>query len=71
LRTLKSRARSREARHSAARLNIGVSSCLRNGVIPSVAVLQAKRGISRYEAVCQRRFLGPLVKTRTLREDAA
>ncbi len=42
-----------------------------NGVIPSAAVLQAKRGISCNEAVCHGRSLGPLVKTRALRDDAA
>ena len=33
-----------------------------DGVIPSVAVLQAERRISRYDAVCHGRSLGPLVK---------
>jgi len=34
------------------------------GVIPSEAVLQAQRGISRESAVSQGRSLGPLVKAR-------
>jgi hypothetical protein len=41
------------------------------GVILRVAVLQAKRRISRYGAVCHGRSLGPLVKTRALRDDAS
>jgi hypothetical protein len=49
------------------------------GVILSAAVLQAERracpepdgeGISRYDTVCNRRSLGPLVETRALRDDA-
>jgi hypothetical protein len=40
-----------------------------DGVILSVAVLQAERRISRYDAVCHGRSLGPLVKTRALRDD--
>jgi hypothetical protein len=42
-----------------------------DGVILSVAVLQAERRISRYDAVRHARSLGPLVKTRALRDDAA
>jgi len=40
------------------------------GVILSAAVFQVERRISRYDAVCQGRSLGPLVKTRALRDDA-
>ena len=40
------------------------SSCC--GVILSAAVLQAERRISRWEAVCHGRSLGPLVKARAL-----
>jgi len=40
------------------------------GVILSAAVFQAERRISRYDAVCHGRSLGPLVKTRALRDDA-
>src|SRR6266568_5081038 len=63
-----------------------MASSLVDGVIPStssgqalsVAVLQAERRISRYDAVCHGRSpsassgqaLGPLVKTRALRDDA-
>jgi len=56
-----------------------MASSLVDGVILSVAVLQAERracpepdgeGISRYDAVCHGRSLGPLVKTRALRDDA-
>ena len=46
------------------------ASSLVDGVILSVAVLQAERRISRYDTVCQGRSLGPLVKTRALRDDA-
>jgi hypothetical protein len=35
---------------------------LGNGVILSIAVFQAERRISRYDTVCNRRSLGPLVK---------
>src|ERR1700683_1343477 len=35
-----------------------------------VAVLQAERRIPRHDAVCHGRSLGPLVKTRALRDDA-
>jgi hypothetical protein len=45
-------------------------SSLVGGVILSVAVLQAERRISRYDTVCNGRSLGPLVKTRALRDDA-
>ncbi len=49
-----------------------------DGVIPStssgqalrLAVLQAERRISRYDAVCHGRSLVLLVKTRALRDDA-
>ncbi len=41
-----------------------------DGVILSVAVLQAQRRISRDDAVCHGRSLGPLAKTRALRDDA-
>ena len=41
-----------------------------DGVIPSGAVLQAERGIFRPDDVCHGRSLGPLVKTRALRDDA-
>ncbi len=55
-----------------------MASSLVDGVIPStgsgqalsVAVLQAERRISRYDAVCHGRSLGPLEKTRALRDDA-
>jgi hypothetical protein len=40
------------------------------GVILSAAVFQAERRISRYDAVYHGRSLGPLVKTRALRDDA-
>jgi hypothetical protein len=43
-----------------------MTSSLVDGVIPSVAVLQAERGISRYDTMCHGRSLGPLVKTRAL-----
>jgi hypothetical protein len=43
---------------------------LLDGVIPSAAVVQAERRISTRIAVCYRRSLGPLVKTRALRDDA-
>jgi hypothetical protein len=42
-----------------------------DGVILSVAVLQAKRRISRYDAMCHGRSLGSLIKTRALRDDAS
>src|SRR6266567_9029150 len=57
----------------------GVIPSTSSGQALSVAVLQAERracpepdgeGISRYDAVCHRRSLGPLVKTRALRDDA-
>jgi hypothetical protein len=41
-----------------------------DGVILMVAVLQAERRISRCDTVCRGRSLGPLVKTRALRDDA-
>jgi len=41
-----------------------------DGVILSVAVLQAERRISRYDVVCHGRSLGPLVRTRDLQDDA-
>jgi hypothetical protein len=52
---------------------------LGNGVVLSVAVFQAERracpelaeGISRYDTVCNGISLGPLVKTRALRDDAS
>jgi len=47
-----------------------MASSLVDGVILSIAVLQAERRISRYDAVCPGRSLGPLVKTRALRDDA-
>jgi len=47
-----------------------MASSLVDAVILSVAVLQAERRISRYDAVCHGRSLGPLVKTRALRDDA-
>ncbi len=40
-------------------------------VILSEAVLQAERRISRYYALCSGRSLGPLVKTRALRDDVS
>src|SRR5579859_3988477 len=40
------------------------------GVILSAAVLRAERRISRLDAVCYVRSLGPLVRTRALRDDA-
>jgi hypothetical protein len=54
-----------------------MASPLVDGVILSGAVVQAERracpelveGISRYDAVCHGRSLGPLVKTRALRDD--
>jgi len=46
-----------------------MTSSLVDGVILSVAVLQAERGISRYDTVCNGRSLGPLVKARALRDD--
>jgi len=46
-----------------------MASSVVDGVILSVAVLQAERRISRYDAVCDGRSLGPLVKTRALRDD--
>jgi hypothetical protein len=42
-----------------------------DGVILSLAVLQAERRISRYDAVCHRRSLGPPAKTRALRNDGS
>jgi hypothetical protein len=59
-------------------LNFLMASSLVDSVIPStssgqalsVAVLQAERRISRYDTVCKGRSLGPLVKTRALRDDA-
>jgi len=39
-----------------------MASLLVDGVILSVAVLQAERRISRYDTVCDGRSLGPLVK---------
>ena len=47
-----------------------MASSLVDGVILSVAVLQAERRICRYDIVCNGRSLGPLVKTRALRDDA-
>jgi len=47
-----------------------MASSVVDGVILSVAVLQAERRISRYDAVCDGRSLGPLTKTRALRDDA-
>jgi hypothetical protein len=47
-----------------------MTSSLVEGVILSAAVLQAERRISRYDTVCTGRSLGPLVKTRALRDDA-
>jgi hypothetical protein len=47
-----------------------MASSLVDGVILSVAVLQAERRISPTNAVCHGRSLGPLVKTRALRDDA-
>jgi hypothetical protein len=47
-----------------------MASTLADGVILSVAVLQAERRISRHDAVCHGRSLGPLAKTRALRDDA-
>jgi len=41
-----------------------------DGVILSAAVLQTERRISRYDASCHERSLGPLMKTRALRDDA-
>ena len=41
-----------------------------DGGILSVAVFQAERRISRYDTVCRGRSLGPLAKTRALRDDA-
>ncbi len=38
--------------------------------ILSTAVLQAERRIFRCDAVCHGRSLGPLVRTRALRDDA-
>jgi len=40
------------------------------GVILTGAVFQAEGRISRYDAVCHGRSLGPPVKTRALRDDA-
>jgi hypothetical protein len=48
-----------------------MASSLVDGVILSVAVLQAERRISRYDTVCHGRSLGPLEKTRALRDDAS
>ena len=45
-------------------------SSLVDGVILSAAVLQAERRISCYDTVCNGRSLGPLVRTRALRDDA-
>jgi hypothetical protein len=47
-----------------------MASSLVDGVILSVAVLQAERRISRYDTVCNGRSLGPLATTRALRDDA-
>ena len=47
-----------------------MASSLAHGVILSAAVLQAERRICRYDTVCNGRSLGPLVKTRVLRDDA-
>jgi len=47
-----------------------MASSLVDGVILSGAVLQAERRISRYSTLCHGRSLGPLVKTRALRDDA-
>ena len=46
------------------------TSSLVDGVVLSVAVLQAERRISCYDTECNGRSLGPLVKTRALRDDA-
>jgi hypothetical protein len=56
----------------------GVIPSTSSGQALSAAVLQAgdepalsrAEGISRYDAVCHGRSLGPLVKTRALRDDA-
>jgi len=48
-----------------------VKRAQRVGVILSVAVFQAERRISRYDTVCYGRSLGPLVKTRALRDDGS
>jgi len=47
-----------------------MTSSLVDGVILRVADLQAERRISLYETLCNGRSLGPLVKTRALRDDA-
>jgi len=47
-----------------------MTSSLVDDVNLGVAVLQAERRISRYDTVCNGRSLGPLVRTRALRDDA-
>ncbi len=46
------------------------SSLVVDEVILSAAAFQAERRISRYDALCHGRSLGPLVKTRALRDDS-
>jgi len=60
------RSRVRVVAHS----EILMASSLVDGVILSVAVLQAEGRISRYDTVCHGRSLDPLVKARALRDDA-
>lgn len=47
-----------------------MASSFVDGVILSVAAFRAERRISRYYTVCNGRSLGPLVRTRALRDDA-
>ena len=53
-----------------AHLEFLMTSSLVEGVILSAAVLQAERRISCYDTACNGRSLGPLVRTRALRDDA-
>ena len=63
-------ARSFRDRKVVAHFEFLMTSSLVDGVILSVAVLQAERRISCYDSVCNGRSLGPLVRTRALRDDA-
>jgi hypothetical protein len=60
----------RESKSVAAGFEFLMASSLAAGVIERVAVLQTERRIFRSDAVCRGRSLGPLVKTRALRDDA-
>ncbi len=61
----------RAGNNEVGQLEFLMASSLVDGVILSAAVLQAERRISRYDTVCHGRSLGPLVKTRALRDDSS